>query len=137
MKKVQPVVHRDPIVRTIFVSRRICPSSRPDVLTIRPTKMLARRLAIALPPAPPAVANRVADWCEHEFRVGRYRYLMFCSTASLYPVVGFGPEVGACLQAMERASAVGASGRLQAGSCLEGAQRPQAGCLRWQLPILA
>ena len=49
--------------------------------------MLARRLAIALPQTPPPVANRVADWCAHEFRVGRYRYLIFCNTATLYPVV--------------------------------------------------
>jgi len=51
--------------------------------------MLARRLAIALPQTPPSVANRVADWCTHEFRVGRYRYLMFCNTTSLYPVVSY------------------------------------------------
>ena len=56
------------------------------MLTIRPTKMLARRLGIGLPAVPPVVTNRVADWCAHEFRVGRYRYLMFCNTASLYPV---------------------------------------------------
>ena len=57
------------------------------MLTIRPTKMLARRLGIELPETVPVVANRVADWCVHEFRVGRYRYLLFCNTASLYPVV--------------------------------------------------
>jgi hypothetical protein len=57
------------------------------MLTIRPTKMLARRLGITLPEAAPVVANRVADWCVHDFRVGRYRYLIFCNTASLYPVV--------------------------------------------------
>lgn len=57
------------------------------MLTIRPTKMLARRLGIELPDVPPVVTNRVADWCAHEFRVSRYRYLIFCNTASLYPVV--------------------------------------------------
>ena len=57
------------------------------MLTIRPTKILARRLGIELPKAPPVVTNRVADWCAHEFRVARYRYLIFCNTASLYPVV--------------------------------------------------
>ncbi len=57
------------------------------MLTIRPTKMLARRLGIELPKAPPVVTNRVADWCAHEFRVSRHRYLIFCNTASLYPVV--------------------------------------------------
>jgi hypothetical protein len=57
------------------------------MLTIRPTKMLARRLGIDLPEVPPAVTNRVADWCAHEFKVSRYRYLIFCNTASLYPVV--------------------------------------------------
>jgi len=57
------------------------------MLTIRPTKMLARRLGIELPVAPPVVTNRVADWCAHEFKVSRYRYLIFCNTASLYPVV--------------------------------------------------
>jgi hypothetical protein len=29
----------------------------------------------------------VADWCAHEFRVSRHRYLIFCNTAALYPVV--------------------------------------------------
>ena len=57
------------------------------MLTIRPTKMLARRLGIELPKAPPVVANWVADWCVHEFRVSRHRYLIFCNTASLYPAV--------------------------------------------------
>lgn len=57
------------------------------MLTIRPTKMLARRLGIELPTASPVVTNRVADWCVHEFRVSRHRYLIFCNTASLYPVV--------------------------------------------------
>jgi hypothetical protein len=57
------------------------------MLTIRPTKMLARRLGIELPAAPPVVTNRVADWCAHEFRVSRHRYLIFCNTASIYPVV--------------------------------------------------
>lgn len=57
------------------------------VLTIRPTKMLARRLGIEVPPVPPVVTNRVADWCAHEFKVSRQRYLLFCNTASLYPVV--------------------------------------------------
>jgi hypothetical protein len=49
--------------------------------------MLARRLGIAVPATAPVVTNRVADWCAHEFRVSRYRYLIFCNTASLYPVV--------------------------------------------------
>jgi hypothetical protein len=57
------------------------------MLTIRPTKMLAKRLGIEVPRVPPAVTNRSADWCTHEFRVSRYRYLIFCNTASLYPVV--------------------------------------------------
>lgn len=57
------------------------------MLTIRPTKMLARRLGIEVPSALPEVTNRVADWCAHEFKVSRVRYLIFCNTASLYPVV--------------------------------------------------
>ena len=63
------------------------------MLTIRPTKMLARRLGIGLPAVPPVITNRVADWCAHEFRVSRYRYLMFCNTASLYPVVTYAKGV--------------------------------------------
>lgn len=59
------------------------------MLTIRPTKMLARRLGLAVPPVSPTVTNRVADWCAHEFRVSRHRYLIFCNTASLYPVVTY------------------------------------------------
>lgn len=58
------------------------------MMTIRPTKMLARKLRLgAVPDAMPVVTNRVADWCAHEFLVSRRRYLIFCNTASLYPVV--------------------------------------------------
>jgi hypothetical protein len=53
------------------------------MLTIRPTLMLARRLHITVPRTPPPVANRVADWCTHQFNVGHTRYLIFCHTASL------------------------------------------------------
>jgi len=59
------------------------------MLTIRPTKMLARRLGLTLPAVPPAVANRVADWCAHEFQSGRFRYLIFCNTAALLPAVSY------------------------------------------------
>jgi hypothetical protein len=57
------------------------------MLTLRPTKMLAKRLGIAVPAVPPPVANRVADWCVHEFRDRGWRYLLFCHTATLYPLV--------------------------------------------------
>jgi hypothetical protein len=57
------------------------------MLTIRPTLMLARRLHITVPRTPPPVANRVADWCAHQFNVGHTRYLIFCHTVSLYPVI--------------------------------------------------
>lgn len=57
------------------------------MLTIRPTKRLAARLGILVPNTPPKVTNRVADWCAHEFMVGRYRHLFFFNTASIYPVV--------------------------------------------------
>jgi hypothetical protein len=57
------------------------------MLTLRPTKMLAQRLKIEVPAAPPPVENRVADWCVHEFREGRQRYLMFCNTATLLPLM--------------------------------------------------
>lgn len=49
--------------------------------------MLAKRLKIDVPPVAPVVTNRVADWCAHEFKVSRQSYLVFCNTASLYPVV--------------------------------------------------
>lgn len=63
------------------------------MLTIRPTKMLAKRLRLEVPSVPPPVANRVADWGAHEFRVGHYRYLIFFNTASLYPVLTHGKGV--------------------------------------------
>lgn len=77
--------------------KEVCHESAPrgetGMLTLRPTKMLARRLKIEVPAVPPPVANRVADWCVHEFRDGRVRYLIFCNTASLYPVVTYGRGV--------------------------------------------
>lgn len=63
------------------------------MLTLRPTKMLARRLGIAVPTSPPPVANRVADWCVHEFRDGGHRFLILVNTASLYPLVLHGRGV--------------------------------------------
>ena len=57
------------------------------MLTLRPTKMLARRLGIALPKTPPVVTNRLGDWCVHEFTCDRRRWLIVCNTASLFPYV--------------------------------------------------
>jgi len=59
------------------------------VLTIRPTKKLAKRLGIEVPAVAPVVTNRVADWCAHEFTVARYRYLLFINTASLLPALTY------------------------------------------------
>jgi hypothetical protein len=63
------------------------------MLTLRPTKMLARRLKLEVPAVPPPVANRVADWCAHEFTAQRYRYLLFWNTAAFYPVLVRGSGV--------------------------------------------
>ena len=63
------------------------------MLTLRPTKMLARRLGLTVPAAPPPVPNRVADWCVHEFRAARHRYLLFWNTAAFYPVLTHGTGV--------------------------------------------
>lgn len=50
--------------------------------------MLAKRLKLAaVPSVVPVVKNRVADWCVHEFKFSRRRFLMLCNTASLYPIV--------------------------------------------------
>jgi len=57
------------------------------MLTLRPTKMLARRLHLTVPATPPPVVNRVADWCAHEFRAERRRYLLFWNTAAFLPVL--------------------------------------------------
>lgn len=55
--------------------------------------MLARRLGLAVPAAPPPVANRVADWCAHEFNAARHRYLLFWNTAAFLPVLVHGRGV--------------------------------------------
>jgi len=57
------------------------------MLTLRPTKMLARRLRLTVPAAPPPVTNRVADWCAHEFTAAHHRYLLFWNTAAFLPVL--------------------------------------------------
>ena len=44
--------------------------------------MLARGLHLTVPTTPPPVANRVADWCAHEFTVTRHRDLLFWNTAA-------------------------------------------------------
>jgi hypothetical protein len=56
------------------------------VLTLRPTKKLARQLALDVPRLPVAVPSRVSDWCAHTFLRGNEPWLIFCNTASLYPV---------------------------------------------------
>ena len=56
------------------------------VITLRPTKKLARQLAISVPRLSPAVPSRVTDWCTHTFLRGDEPWLIFCNTASLYPV---------------------------------------------------
>jgi hypothetical protein len=56
------------------------------VLTVRPTKKLARQLALRIPRLPLAVPSRVSDWCAHTFLRGNEPWLVFCNTASLYPV---------------------------------------------------
>jgi hypothetical protein len=63
------------------------------MLTLRPTKMLARRLHLAVPAAPPPVTNRVADWCAHEFTASRHRSLLFWNTAAFLPVLVHGRGV--------------------------------------------
>lgn len=63
------------------------------MLTLRPTKMLARRLHLTVPAAPPPVTNRVADWCAHEFTAERHRYLLFWNTAAFLPVLVSGRGV--------------------------------------------
>lgn len=63
------------------------------MFTLRPTKTLARQLGIVLPTSPPPVPSRIADWCAHSFQVGRHSWLIFCNTASLYPVIAGGTRV--------------------------------------------
>lgn len=60
------------------------------VLTLRPTKKLARQLGLRIPPVAPVVKSRVADWCVHTFQMGKEPWLIFCNTASLYPVFAKG-----------------------------------------------
>jgi hypothetical protein len=55
--------------------------------------MLARRLHLTVPATPPPVANRVADWCAHEFTSARHRYLLFWNTAAFLPVLVHGRGV--------------------------------------------
>lgn len=56
------------------------------MLTIRPTKVLARQLGINVPADMPTVPSLIADWCAHSFTFRRRHWLIFCNTASLYPV---------------------------------------------------
>lgn len=57
--------------------------------------MLARRLGLAIPATPPPVANRAADWCAHEFKAARRRYLLFWNTATFLPVLVHGRSLRA------------------------------------------
>jgi len=55
--------------------------------------MPARRPGVDLPSTIPTVTKRAADWRAHEFRAGRFRYLILCPTASLHPIVAPMPGV--------------------------------------------
>jgi len=55
--------------------------------------MLARQLGVAIPAVPPPVPSRVADWCAHTFRHRTRNWLIFCNTASLYPVLAHARKV--------------------------------------------
>lgn len=57
------------------------------MLTLRPTVALSRRLRLPSLGGVPNVPNRAADWCAHSFTADRFRYLFFCHTATLYPVI--------------------------------------------------
>ena len=64
------------------------------MLTLRPTKKLAKQLGLRLPATtPPVVSSRVADWCVHTFPMDEESWLIFCNTASLYPVFSKGLNV--------------------------------------------
>lgn len=94
------------------------------MLTLRPTKMLARRIKLELPATPPPVPNRVADWCAHEFRAGGHRHLLLAHTASLYPLVTYARGVNdedalieRCVEAM-RINFVGTELEFQFQRCI-------------------
>jgi hypothetical protein len=57
------------------------------MLTLRPTKMLARRMALSVGPSEGPAANPYADWSLHNFIFSRCRYLIVVNTRSLLPVV--------------------------------------------------
>lgn len=57
------------------------------MLTLRPTKQLARKLGIVLPGLPPPVPFRVGDWCVNDFQAEGHVWLMVCHTVSFYPFV--------------------------------------------------
>ena len=47
-------------------------------------------MGLRIPPVAPVVKSRVADWCVHTFPMGKEPWLIFCNTASLYPVFAKG-----------------------------------------------
>lgn len=57
------------------------------MLTLRPTKTLARRMALSVEPSEGPLANPYADWSLHNFTFSSYRYLIVVNTRSLLPVV--------------------------------------------------
>jgi len=51
------------------------------MLTLRPTKTLARRMALSFEPVGGTVSNPYADWCLHSFTFSSYRYLIAVNRA--------------------------------------------------------
>ncbi len=57
------------------------------MLTFRPTKMLAARARLRLPPDEVSLVDPYCDWCAHGFTARRLRYLLLANTYSFLSVV--------------------------------------------------
>jgi uncharacterized protein DUF6933 len=57
------------------------------MIILRPTKMLAKRLTLAVAPQEIVPSNPYVDWSVHQFTFSRHRFLIAVNTRSLLPVI--------------------------------------------------
>jgi hypothetical protein len=98
------------------------------VLTFRPTKKLAARVGLAVPPGDVPVETPHCDWCAHTFTAQRFRYIILTNTHSFFSVIM--SSRGVTTEAAFIRSALGSIGRHLVesgrGSVFERVIAPQA-----------
>jgi hypothetical protein len=103
------------------------------MLVLRPTKVLAHRIALPVPATVPEVSDAVADWCVHGIQIRGTRVLAFFQTATLYPLLAWGRGVtseGALIRRFAETAELALRGT-EFEFILDGRLRPHMASVEW------